>query len=483
MKTTITLSLALQATLCLAQEQPQPRTIPPGYTVETIPTPEGTTFGVGGIDVAADGTVYAGTRFGQVWRYRGGRWSLFAEGLHEITGLSIDRKSGRIFAMQKPELTELIAENPAGPATRYRTITGAFGYSGNYHEYAYGPVRDSRGNFYGTLNLGHGGGLSVGGGTMSIAVPDRGTCFKVTPGGKFSIFSWGLRSPAGIGINPATDDLFYTDNQGDWNASSSLHHIKEGRFHGHPASLRYHPKYKDKDLNKISTAEYDKLRTPPAVWIPHGEVANSPGNPVFDTTGGKFGPFAGQMFIGDQSRSNVFRVLLDEVRGEYQGAVVMMIDHLQSGALRLAFAPDGSMWVGQTSRGWGSAGGKPFGVQRIVWDGATVPFEIAGVKLERDGFTVSFTKPVAAGVADAAAFDIRHWGYHYHSRYGSPKVDEKKVAAAAATLSADRRRLKLTLPGLVENQVYRVTMPTGLKAGGDEPLTNRSFYYTLNRKR
>jgi hypothetical protein len=461
----------------------QPNIIPPGYTVETIAPPEGVNFGVGGLDVDADGTVYAGTRYGQVWRYRDGAWSLFAEGLHEITGLTVDRRSGRVFAMQKPELTELIPDDSSNPAASYRAVTDEFGYSGNYHEYAYGPVIDSKGNFYGTLNLGHGGGTQVLGSTMSIAAKGRGTCFKVTPDGTYSTFSWGLRSPAGIGINPLNDEIFYTDNQGDWNASSSLHQIKENRFHGHPASLKYHPDYEGKNLDKITVAEYAELRSTPAVWIPHGEIASSPGTPVFDNTGGKFGPFDGQIFIGDQSRSTVFRVLLDKVGSNYQGSVVMMINSLQSGALRLAFAPDGALWVGETSRGWGSVGGAPFGVQRIVWDGKTLPFEIGGVKLEKDGFTITFTKPVAAGAGDPAKFDVRHWGYLYQAAYGSPKVAEKSVGATAATLSPDGLSLKLSVPDLTENRVYKITMPGELAAAGGEKMTNSSLYYTLNRKR
>ncbi len=489
MLTTRTTALLLTAASLLATanevsaQGKQPNIIPPGYTVETIPLPEGVTFGVGGLDVAADGTVYAGTRFGQVWRYRDGAWSLFAEGLHEITGLTIDRKSGRVFAMQKPELTELIPDDPKGPASIYRALTDEFGYSGNYHEYAYGPVIDSKGNFYGALNLGHGNGTPVHGSTMSIAAKGRGTCFKVTPDGTYSTFSWGLRSPAGIGINPLNDELFFTDNQGDWNASSSLQHIKENRFHGHPSSLKYHPDYEGKDLDKITVAEYAELRATPAVWIPHGEVGNSPGNPVFDTTGGRFGPFEGQMLIGDQSLSTIFRVLLDKVGDDYQGAVVMMVNNLQSGALRLAFAPDGALWVGQTSRGWGSVGGVPFGVQRIVWDGKTVPFEIAGVKLEKDGFTITFTKPVAAGANAPEAFNVRHWGYLYQAAYGSPKVTEKAVGATAATLSPDGLSLKLSVPELTENRVYKITLPGGLTAKGSGRITNRSIYYTINRRR
>ncbi len=74
-------------------------------------------------------------------------------------------------------------------------------------------------------------------------------------------------------------------------------------------------------------------------------------------------------------------------------------------------------------------GGAPFGVPRIVWDGKTVPFEIDGVTLEKDGFRITFTKPVAAGADDPAKFDVRHWGYLYQSAYGSLKVGEKVVGA------------------------------------------------------
>ena len=48
--------------------------------------PEGVNFGVGGIDDAADGSVYSGTRCAQVWRYEDASWLLFADGrVYEIT--------------------------------------------------------------------------------------------------------------------------------------------------------------------------------------------------------------------------------------------------------------------------------------------------------------------------------------------------------------------------------------------------------------
>src|SRR5438309_7364142 len=50
--------------------------------------------------------------------------------------------------------------------------------------------------------------------------------------------------------------------------------------------------------------------------------------------------------------------------------------------------------VGETGRGWRSVGEKIFGLQRIVWDGKTVPMEMRTVSLTKTGFRIQFTKPV-----------------------------------------------------------------------------------------
>ncbi|MEZ5303604.1 MAG: hypothetical protein R3F11_23625 [Verrucomicrobiales bacterium] len=54
----------LPAAAALAQPQPQPQPqpsmIPPGYSVETIKPPIDVHFGVAGLDVAANGDVFAG---------------------------------------------------------------------------------------------------------------------------------------------------------------------------------------------------------------------------------------------------------------------------------------------------------------------------------------------------------------------------------------------------------------------------------------
>jgi len=56
-------------------------------------------------------------------------------------------------------------------------------------------------------------------------------------------------------------------------------------------------------------------------------MANSHHGPC-DRTDGKFGPFAGQLFIGEMNRERIVRVMLETVDGAFAGACVPFIDGL-----------------------------------------------------------------------------------------------------------------------------------------------------------
>lgn len=500
MHSTLPRTLALSVTVVagLASGQAQPKTIPAGYQVERIPTPKGVAFGVGGMCFTKDNALFACTREGDVWKLQpanaAGTWSRFARGLHEPLGIWVDPADGHVFVVQRPELTELIDRDRDGKADVYRTVSAAWGLTDNYHEYAFGLVRDTAGNFYGTLNTtlswkGWAGSdkwdmARVHDSKMGRAAKYRGWSWRISPDGHFEPWSAGMRSPAGIGMSPA-GELFYTDNQGDWVATSALHHIRKGRFHGHPSSLMDHPDYKDVDLNSISIERYGELRTPPAVNFPHGDLASSPGEPVWDETGGKFGPFAGQCFVGDQTRSNVLRVVLEEVDGQLQGCAINFVDHLQAGVVRSRFAPDGSLWCGQTGRGWGSRGPAQYGIERIVWDGKTAPFEIESMSLTTTGFVVRFTKALdEKSSADPKLFALERWRYKYQPQYGSKKFDKGPVPLQSVELSDDRRSASLTVDGSDALQtlwMYQLTCEVQ-SADGEKPTTKRAWY-TLNRLR
>src|SRR6185369_670580 len=91
-----------------------------------------------------------------------------------------------------------------------------------------------------------------------------------------------------------------------------------------------------------------------------------------------------------------------------------------SGIVPVRFAPDGSLFAGGTSRGWGSRGTKNFSVERLAWTGK-LPFEIHEMKAAPDGFVLTFTKPIDPAYAEKKdAFALKTFTYIYQSDYGSP---------------------------------------------------------------
>ena len=90
----------------------------------------------------------------------------------------------------------------------------------------------------------------------------------------------------------------------------------------------------------------------PAVWFPYRKMGMSSTDVLCDTTAGRFGPFAGQLFVGDQTNASVMRVALEQVAGEYQGACFPFRKDLDCGVNRMCFGQDGSMFVGLTNRSY-----------------------------------------------------------------------------------------------------------------------------------
>ena len=119
------------------------------YRVETVLMPGGIAPEVSAIAFAEDGKLYACFRRGYIYALdlATSQWRRFALGLQAPLGI-LPGKRGEFFVVQRPELTRVVDTDGDGVADLYETISDAWGMSGNYHEFAYGPVRDAAGNFY-----------------------------------------------------------------------------------------------------------------------------------------------------------------------------------------------------------------------------------------------------------------------------------------------------------------------------------------------
>src|SRR6185436_2585203 len=138
---------------------------------------------------------------------------------------------------------------------------------------------------------------------------------------------------------------------------------------------------------------------PPAVWLPHTILGISNSGIIEDLTGGKFGPFAGQLFVADQGQSKISRVTLEQVKGVWQGAAHPFREGFDCGIIRIAHGEDGALFAGESARGWGSVGPGQQGIERLTWTGK-VPFEIKEIRAQPDGFVLTFTQPVDRATAE-----------------------------------------------------------------------------------
>ena len=127
----------------------------PSYLVESIEMPEGLVSETGAIEFLPDGRLVAGFHRGEILIYdpKTKQWTLFAEGLHDPLGILVVSNT-ELLIMQRPELTRVKDTDGDGQADVYEKVTDDFGISGNYHEYNYGPVKDTAGNLFATDNQG-----------------------------------------------------------------------------------------------------------------------------------------------------------------------------------------------------------------------------------------------------------------------------------------------------------------------------------------
>jgi uncharacterized cupredoxin-like copper-binding protein len=452
------------------------------YRIADIKIPNEIELEVGGLAFDDQGRLGVTTRRGELWlitnpESNNPKYTRFAHGLHEPLGLAF--KDGSFYCAQRGELTKITDKNGDNKADSYETIT-RFDLEGNYHEYRYGPVFTPEGDMIVTLNLawiGHGASLSKWDGWM----------VKVSPAGEVTPLATGMRSPAGFGYN-AAGDMFYTENQGDWVGSGRMTHVEKGDFVGNPEGLKWtgEPnaplKLKPEDIDETKgwtlyeyAKEVDAVKAP-SVWFPHTLMGISTSGLAVIPEG--FGPFTGQLLVGDQGHSKIMRVFQEKINGVYQGACFPFVEGFSSGLLRLEWAPDeDALFAGMTSRGWASTGTAPFGLQQLRWTGKT-PFEMRKIQVRPNGFQVEFTKAVDPKSLKAS-IEVNDFTYQYHSTYGSPVTDLQEREIQTITIAEDGRSAMIELDQLRPGYIYEIKI-NDLKDSAGQAALHKVAYYTLN---
>ncbi|MFO1065473.1 MAG: hypothetical protein U0892_16530 [Pirellulales bacterium] len=486
LKTVLTCALLSLTALQTLSAQGTARKEEDFYRITTFETPQGAVLEAGAFNLMKDGRLAVATRRGEIWMVKDpfaktigpGDFIRFAHGLHEPLGLA--ERDGWLYVTQRTDVSRIRDSNGDGIADQFEVVGDGWEISGDYHEYAIGSKFDKDGNIWVALCLT---------GSFSSEVPYRGWAMRVTPDGQTIPTTYGVRSPGGVGFD-ATGEVFYTDNQGPWNGTCGLKHLIPGRFVGHPGGNKWmkdaepfqgKTAVKPQDNSRIMVeAEKHPELVPTAIMFPYNKMGQSASGIACDTTGGKFGPFEKQLFVGDQTHSTIMRVYLEVVGGDYQGACFPFRAGFQSGVVGVEMSPSGALFVGGTNRGWGSRGPKDFAVERLDWTGV-MPFEIKTMQAQPNGFRLTFTKAVDPKTAgDVASYTLESYTYIYREQYGSPEVDHTKPTIKSAQVSADGLSVDLEIEGLQIGHVHELHAK-GMRSAEGEALLHAEAYYTLNR--
>jgi len=446
---------------------------------------DGLALEVSGMEWIGPDRLAVAVRKGEIWFIDGAlskkrediKFHLFASGLHEPLGLT--RDGDDLLVAQRSEVTRLQDTDKDGIADAYLTEADGWAVTGNYHAYTYGPESDGAGNLWVTLNLGM-GDLS------DNSAGWHGWGGMIGSDGKFSPQSLGMRSPSGLGRN-REGDMFFSDQQGTWIPATPIYHLRPGVFYGNQESLGSLEKpdapFQLEAVPKSNVPYPEALASspefvPPAVWLPYNKMGRSATDIQLIEQDGKFGPFDGQLLVGEFTNSSVNRVFLEKVDGEYQGACFPFLEGFPAAVVRLAFGPDGSLFVGMTNRGWSSLGNRSYGLSRVNFTGAT-PFAIQEMSARSDGFELKFTEAVDKASLEGA-FAMSSYTYKYSSAYGGDEIETKTLPVTKVIASDDGLTVRLVVEGLRPFYVHELKT-SGLKSASGRALDFPKAYYTLNR--
>jgi glucose/arabinose dehydrogenase len=462
----------------------------PGCELMTI-RPPGVEVPVGGLDLLPDGRLVVamfdarGLRApapqeesnGELWLYShvaaDERSSIqrqrIAEGLFEPCGVCVVGEA--IYVSQRSQITRFDCDENR----HWHATTVAEGWETNdFHALSFGLVhRAGERDHPGYLFMARGTGL----GRMKNP-PNHGSIWRVDlgqpAGTNVEPLTGGHRTPNGIGIGP-DDQLFVTDNQGEWTPANELNHVVQGSFYGFQHRT---------DNGGSPTPFQDEPTTQPAIILPQDEIANSPSEPVLIPSGW---PFAGQMLVGDVKYGGINRISLEKVGGRWQGAVYRFSQGLEGGSNRLVFDDRGHLFVGAiggdhaSSWNWVNRDGEKTyqGLQRLKTNGRAV-FDLECITITKRGFRIKFTEPVAPEwLHDLCNYRLSQWRYVATADYGGPKIDIRELDVLSAKPDETSQAVDIEVAGHKPGHVIHFDLDAVSAKG--EPIWSAEAWYTLWR--
>lgn len=442
-------------------------------------------------------------------------------GLYEPTAIA--HHAGRLYIGEKDKISRLDDRNGDGVFAEDEKTVLIDGLSQpNFHTFTVGfEALEKNGKTYLAGNLTT--AVKFGGARApNLAVNPkvrRGATFLLGPISgtetaadvDIDFIAGGYRTPNGFTVGP-DEALIVVDNQGVFNPANEFIRVRPGSFYGHYLLAR-----DDSNVSAFQPPQVDseiggaRHQSPATVYLPQGEVARSPAQPIALTgLDGKLAAYNGQYLVTDVTKGRLTRVFTEEVDGFWQGAVFLHSgghdpdgeSGFTAGPNRIVRGPDGNYYLGHIGHGgmWQFLGDPPkphWGLQRLSFrEKSEFPpdfNEIVAVRDVVDGLEVEFFAPVSAEDIDCGRFGIEQWTYIPTNGYGGPNVGTEPLEATGHELSADGRRLRLVIPGIRDNSPpfirkgeytnENVGWVVHLRAGGLGLWGDEAWYTVINHQR
>ncbi len=458
----------------------EPVEVAPGFRGERLPLPSG--IMPSGLCWSNEGRLIFCTLKGQVYEATDSdgdsgedRLRLLADGLPVPFGVHAATNGVDISA--KNALLRLTI-GPLG--RRVETLASGWGYSADYHDWAVGLPRNERGEYF--------LGIPCQQDKRSLAAARyHGSVLRLTPRQptrndprRFALepISEGHRFPMGLALD-RNDELFVTDNQGNYKPFNELNHVRAGAHFGF--------------INALDRGKPSPPRSPSALDIPHPWTRSVNGICFLNTPKelrtplGRdvFGPLEGHLIGCEYDTRRLIRMSLQRVGDTYQGAAYPLSippsDPQQGflGPLVAGISPRGDLYVGSIrDSGWG-AGANVGEIVRIRIQPNGLPCGIAEMRAIHDGFTLDFFRPIHRELAERIeSYTLQSYRREATPAYGGPDRERRTEKVTAVNVSTDARRVTLKLAAMRPGFVYELRLKNLAPGGGT--FHPAEAHYTLN---
>jgi glucose/arabinose dehydrogenase/plastocyanin len=418
---------------------------------------------ISAIDFLSDGRAAIASLSGDIWLVDGIQeelstlhWQRFATGLNQPLGLVV--VDDVIYVNGRDQITRLHDLNGNDQADYYENFNNMVMAATNYHAFNLNLEVDSQGRFLWAKSTpwppGNPSDLS---GAAEIT-PHHGVLFRLSPDGEdLEIIATGLRNPNGMSIGPE-DEIYYSDNEGNWVPTSKVTRIVEDGFHGFVPSA-HQANYVD------GWAPADEEWVKPLIWTPHAGPGsdNSPSQPRIIDNPAWPKELQGHMLLASYGRGTLSLVLMEEVDEKLQGAHMVLPLEFESGLQHMRFHTDGHLYVvGMTNWSSASHGGEWGSVHRVRYTGGALNLPVATNTLD-GGIELSFGEPLdRVSATNPDNYRLSKWSYTWNSSYGSRYLYSLNnpgepgpdlVHVQSVELSGDGRTVFLEIPDLIPGAI------------------------------